>query len=325
VINLDGKLSYKNQDKIMELLQAEFSPEKIQWRVVEVNDNGKGLALPYIKKWAILERLNKVLTPFGWRSEVRQSVSPRSVTVCIAVRFHEPDNSVHWVKKCDCVECPDDDPIKGGIASAFRRAAAQWGIGLYLYSLPLLWVDVEKVEYGFCPTKEEYSRLNEFLLTKKWSEAKPPVQSGKPNDAEETGTVRMATEGQKNCILKNLHKFDIREEDVPNLTFDEADALIKSMRKEHQERQERKVKENEENSTADNGANNLTGDTPINAGQKGIMEGVINEVAIAKKVNTDNIRNIICSKFNISKVEALPQTMFTPAINYLKNLLLNEN
>ena len=49
--------------------------------------------------------------------------------------------------------------------------------------------------------------------------------------------------------IKNLHKFDIREEDVPNLTFDEADALIKSMRKEHQERQERKVKENEENST----------------------------------------------------------------------------
>ena len=34
--------------------------------------------------------------------------------------------------------------MKGGLSDSFKRAAVQWGIGRYLYSMGALWVDVEQ-------------------------------------------------------------------------------------------------------------------------------------------------------------------------------------
>jgi len=41
-------------------------------------------------------------------------------------------------------ENSDIEPVKGGLSDSFKRAAVQWGIGRYLYSLGAVWVDVEQ-------------------------------------------------------------------------------------------------------------------------------------------------------------------------------------
>lgn len=49
-----------------------------------------------------------------------------------------------WVTKTDGAENSDIEPVKGGLSDSFKRAAVQWGIGRYLYSMGALWVDVEQ-------------------------------------------------------------------------------------------------------------------------------------------------------------------------------------
>ena len=46
--------------------------------------------------------------------------------------------------KTDGAENSDIEPVKGGLSDSFKRAAVQWGIGRYLYSMGAVWVDVEQ-------------------------------------------------------------------------------------------------------------------------------------------------------------------------------------
>ena len=36
------------------------------------------------------------------------------------------------------------EPVKGGLSGAMKRSAVQWGIGRYLYSLPVGWAKVHE-------------------------------------------------------------------------------------------------------------------------------------------------------------------------------------
>ena len=51
-----------------------------------------------------------------------------------------------FITKWDGAEDSDIEPVKGGLSDSMKRAAVQWGIGRYLYSMGALWVDVEQSE-----------------------------------------------------------------------------------------------------------------------------------------------------------------------------------
>lgn len=121
-----------------------FAHEDIEWKPITISKRtSKGLAAAYITARAIMDRLDAVCGPANWRNEFRPG--PDGGVLCgISIRVPQPDGSVEWVTKWDGAENTDIEAVKGGLSSAMRRAAVQWGIGRYLYDLPQQWVPVDE-------------------------------------------------------------------------------------------------------------------------------------------------------------------------------------
>lgn len=125
-------------------LSAFFNPEDIGWKPIAVSKRTqKALAAAYVTNRAIMDRLDAVCGPANWRNEFQPG--PGGGVVCgISIRIAREDGSFEWVTKWDGADNTDIHPIKGGLSSSMRRAAVQWGIGRYLYSLPQVWAAVDE-------------------------------------------------------------------------------------------------------------------------------------------------------------------------------------
>ena len=124
-------------NKLIEQLAEPFAPEDIEWRVGSTNaDKSKGMALPYITARAQMNRLDSLLGPENWRDEYVQI--PGGFLCGLSIRI---DND--WITKWDGGNDSDIEPIKGGLSDAFKRAGVKWGLGRYLYDIPIQWVPIE--------------------------------------------------------------------------------------------------------------------------------------------------------------------------------------
>lgn len=123
----------------LERLKDFFDADDIEWKPIAVSKKtGKGLAAAYLTNRAIMDRLDEVCGPENWRNEFQEG--PRGGVICgLSIRVGD-----EWVTKWDGAENTDIEPVKGGLSSAMRRAAVQWGIGRYLYRLPSIWVPVDE-------------------------------------------------------------------------------------------------------------------------------------------------------------------------------------
>jgi len=125
------------------LIEA-FPAEDIEWKVQTCRKRDDGsiwaIVVPYVQNRAIMERLDEVFGPLGWRNEFR--AGPSGGVVCI-ISIHRPESG-EWVAKEDGAENTDIEPVKGGLSGAMKRAAVQWGIGRYLYKLDAAFADVHK-------------------------------------------------------------------------------------------------------------------------------------------------------------------------------------
>lgn len=125
-------------------LCAPFFPNEIEWRIGATNgDKTKGIALPYITNRAVQKRLDDVCGADNWWNEFEDCSTGTmcGITICI------DDKKI--VTKWDGADKTTIEPTKGGISNAMKRAAAQWGIGRYLYSLPTYWVGIKKRGNGY--------------------------------------------------------------------------------------------------------------------------------------------------------------------------------
>lgn len=121
-------------------LSEPFEPSEIEWRVGATNrDRMKGIALPYITNRAVQNRLDEVCGMGNWWNEFKQwgeNSQLCGITILIDGRA---------VTKWDGADNTNVDPTKGGLSNSMKRAAAQWGIGRYLYDLDTYWVDIQPV------------------------------------------------------------------------------------------------------------------------------------------------------------------------------------
>lgn len=118
-------------------LCAPFPPEDLEWRIGNAKvENGRvtwASALVYLNARAIMDRLDEVCGPENWRNEFE---SWDGGVVCgIAINVTGQPTQPQWVVKYDGSEKTDIEAFKGGLTGAFKRAAVQWGIGRYLYSV----------------------------------------------------------------------------------------------------------------------------------------------------------------------------------------------
>lgn len=124
-------------------MEAPFHPNDLEWRQAHARMRGDELivtAFAYVTNRAIMNRLDEVVGPMNWQSNVVQ-LDPiqeggktfNGFLTTISIRNPETGE---WVHKTDGADNSAVEPVKGGISGASKRAGVSWGIGRYLYELP---------------------------------------------------------------------------------------------------------------------------------------------------------------------------------------------
>ena len=122
----------------LEDLKKPFPESDIEFRLQSSGmKNGKpwGMCLAYVTNRAIMDRLDEVCGPENWINSFREW--PNGGVLCIIGILVNGE----WVHKQDGAENTQIEAIKGGLSSAMKRAAVQWGIGRYLYNLEAGWAE----------------------------------------------------------------------------------------------------------------------------------------------------------------------------------------
>lgn len=126
---------------LFERLAAEFPRDAIHWRAQTLTQTGdKALALAYLDARDVMDRLDDVCGPAGWRNSYVETPKGR-VIATIYIRVGE-----EWIGKSDGAGDTAVEGEKGGVSDALKRAAVCWGIGRYLYRLPSVWAPCEFYE-----------------------------------------------------------------------------------------------------------------------------------------------------------------------------------
>jgi len=178
-------------------LAKPFPATDIEWRVGQAGMKGEKVwakVLAYITNRAIMQRLDDVCGPGNWRNEFRYE--PSGAILCgISVRVTrrgaastDPHVS-EWVTKWDGAEATDIEAVKGGLSSAMKRAAVQWGIGRYLYDLEEGWATVGESGVHYVP-KNEKKGTPAF----RWSPPRLPAWALPTDDEPRRPAVEMATQ-----------------------------------------------------------------------------------------------------------------------------------
>lgn len=145
-------------NKITEKLRAYFPEEDIQWKITATNqDKTKGLAVPYLDTRVIQRRLDDTLGIDGWKSSYR--VIDGGFICSLSLKLNN-----EWITKEDGANMTDYEQIKGGISSAFKRTASSgFGVGRYIYDIPVKWINVKKQGNSYVPD-EKITLPNKYLL-----------------------------------------------------------------------------------------------------------------------------------------------------------------
>lgn len=114
-------------------LMAMFPYDELDWRVMKTGRGNNGpwvRVFCYLNNRAIMDRLDQVCGPAHWHN---QFIPWGDGAQLCGISIEVDDGK--WVTKWDGAENTDRDAVKGGLTSSMRRAAVQWGVGRYLYSI----------------------------------------------------------------------------------------------------------------------------------------------------------------------------------------------
>lgn len=105
-----------------------------QWRVQSFSKN-KPMAqcVAYIDSRDVQNLLDEVLGESGWQDDYKEIDG--KIYAGIGIKAGD-----EWIWKWDCGVESNQDKEKGQASDAFKRAAVKWGIGRFLYKLPIKFV-----------------------------------------------------------------------------------------------------------------------------------------------------------------------------------------
>lgn len=139
--------------------------------------------LAYIDARDVMKRLDDIVGVDRWSDKY---INVEGGFVCeLSLDLSTGDDDHRWVTKSNGSNNTKVEPVKGGISSALKRAAVNWGIGRYLYYLPS-WCTASNVEQW-----PAWAKPNSGL--ENWedvAELEADVDSGM--DEEETVSVQTA-------------------------------------------------------------------------------------------------------------------------------------
>lgn len=133
-----------NASEVFQKLGEPFSSNDIEWRSQLVNEGSNGylpsaLVVPYVQSRAIMNRLDEVVGWDRWENIV-QELPGGGIIQGIRIWLSETRSITKW----DGADRTNIEATKGGISSAFKRAAVLFNLGRHLYSESAKWVTINK-------------------------------------------------------------------------------------------------------------------------------------------------------------------------------------
>jgi hypothetical protein len=133
-------------ENVQEQLAAVFDPAEIKWKP-QVVSGERAMAIAYVNARVVMDRLDEVVGITGWQDEY--TALPDGSMMCKLSILVDKE----WVTKVDVgspSEQPDEgDRVKAAVSDALKRAAVKFGIGRYLYRLPMQWCDYDQQKRRF--------------------------------------------------------------------------------------------------------------------------------------------------------------------------------
>lgn len=148
-----GQIKEEAVSDLHDKLAAPFDEKELKFFPVALTkDKTKGRVGSYVDARAVMERLDKVVGPGGWQTTHRCIDPAEKAVECTLSLLIDGQ----WVAKSDVgypneardADNPEKEPWKAAYSDSLKRAAVQFGIGRYIYSLELEkdWLPVD--QYG---------------------------------------------------------------------------------------------------------------------------------------------------------------------------------
>ena len=127
-----------------------------KWRV-QSSRYGKANCVAYIDARDAQDLLDEVVGPEHWQSIFYEENGLLFCKVGIRI-LDEDDVTYMWVWKSDTGSESNVEKDKGHVSDAFKRACVSWGIGRFLYRLPIQTLKTKEYkgrEYPYAPEKDK--------------------------------------------------------------------------------------------------------------------------------------------------------------------------
>lgn len=159
---MQAQIKSKSAKSMLLALKQPFDTRFLKVRIgARTKDKSKGIALFYLDSREVQKRLDEVCGIDGWRSEMQETTE--GVLCTISIRMPNGE----WVSRTDGGEKSQVAPFKGACSDALKRAAAQFGIGRYLYYVPNSWYSLLNDGKIFADIDSVRDSLPEWALPSK--------------------------------------------------------------------------------------------------------------------------------------------------------------
>jgi hypothetical protein len=175
-------------------LEVPFDPRVIEWRVTNTShDKSRGQVIPYADQRAYTDRLNALFTPAGWTRKYTihtsanfernkdQKIVAKVLVACELTIFGVGAHSATGEEWAD-----NDNAGTAAEAQAFKRSAACFGLGRYLYYFEGIWVDLD-----------ERKRPKAIPLLPEWATPTGWAQGCRPNASTQSHPSTAETKSPK--------------------------------------------------------------------------------------------------------------------------------
>ncbi len=128
-----------------DILHRIFADEDHEFRVLPAEEGASACKVLYfIRPTAIMSRLDEAFGPFGWHTSAHDVEGPagkRGLAVSLMVHVEGSEIARTGVGN---QHASAYEGVVGAYDGAFARAAAQFGIGRYLWDIPEIFVEVDE-------------------------------------------------------------------------------------------------------------------------------------------------------------------------------------
>ena len=204
-----------NKEYLARLLPLLKKPIPSQWRVQSYSKvKPVATVMSYIDQRDLMDVLD-AYCEYGWQKEYYEVAG----NLFCRIGINMPDGTVMW--RSDCGVESQADKEKGRASDAAKRAGVNWGVGRFLYDMPVEYVTTNEVKtnnnYPYCIDEQNKKiwDLNEYINNKKGKVSPPSTPKELPELLEKDPLFPQmveAVKAGKRTVAQLKEKYKISKE-----------------------------------------------------------------------------------------------------------------